>query len=206
VTAVLTVALAANAALAYASLTYIVPSCARSRFRYRLWALRDQVMDEIYDGRFEKTDQARKLVAAIELVIRGADQLSLLRVWFANLVVDERDLPEHLRFELDRLSASDRDRLQRHLRALHWLIIKHVFVGSVSGWIYLLATRPLHFLRLVRRAIASSFHAQRRTTDDATHDEMILTARNGVHVEPALAVLTHRTRTKREWAGSRLGR
>lgn len=197
----LAVMLVINTALAYVSLVCIVPACARTQFRLRLWALRDQVVDEIFGGCFEDARQPRKLVAAVESVIGSADHLSLLRVWLADLAFDEPEPPEHLRLDLTAAPARDRDRLAEHVNVFHRLIIKHALVGSVSGWLFLLVTKPLAFLRMLRRAIAPRSDDIGSEFDDATLAEMSANGRNGVHIEPALKVLSEQTRAQR---GSRV--
>jgi hypothetical protein len=190
----LAVMLVFDTALAYATLVFILPSCARSQFRLKLWALRDQVVDEIFAGCFEDTRQPRKFVAAVESVVGSAEHLSLLRVWLEDLASDEPGPPEHLRVDLATLSAPDRERLTRHVELFHRLIIRHALVGSVSGWLFLLVTKPLAFLGILRRAVAPRAVKASSPFEDVALDEMSLNGRNGVHIEPALKALSQRAR------------
>jgi hypothetical protein len=134
--ALLTVALTVNFFFAYISIIYIVPSSERSRFRYRLWKLRDRVVDEIYDGRFENVEQPKRLVALIELAIYSAEEISWLKVMAARLVKKPpRGLPMRLLVDLRAVSAHDRDLLRPRLNVLYWCVARHVFLGTPSGWL-----------------------------------------------------------------------
>jgi hypothetical protein len=148
--ALLTVALTVNFFFAYISIIYIVPSSERSRFRYRLWKLRDRVVDEIYDGRFENVEQPQRLVALIEIAIYSADEISWLKVMAARLMKKPPPgRPMKLLVDLQAVSERDRELLEARLNVLYWCVARHVFLGTPSGWLACLR-RPFLTLHMLR--------------------------------------------------------
>ena len=86
--------------------------------------------------------------------------------------------------------------MTRHVDVFHRLIIRQALVGSVSGWLFLLVTRPLAFLGILRRAIVPRSRRVGSAFEDITVEEMSLNGRNGVHIEPALKALSEPGRAK----------
>jgi hypothetical protein len=131
----------ALAIFAWVSLVKIVPSCAASRYRYRLWRLRDGLADDIRGGGFESSNAARKIVSYIEVAIEDAADLTALHVllffWTNRVDVSLND-PLALR----ELGHRDRVRLEETLSEVENAFLAKAFLGSVSGWLLTLPLLP----------------------------------------------------------------
>lgn len=138
---------------AWFSVFKIVPDCATSHFRYRLWRLRDCLVDEIRHGEYENAEKPRRLLALIELVIAEAADLSALNLLLAHLAargVERRDDPLGLRG----LRVEDASRLQKHRSELEHAMFAKAFAGTPSGWIAMLIAGPLAVIAVVARLAA----------------------------------------------------
>jgi hypothetical protein len=142
VTALLTLILIALALFSWASITKIVPSYATSRYRYRLWRLRDDLSDDIRRGKFDQEDGPRKVLAFIDLAIEDAEDLSALNmILFAWTVVAGQDIPDEP-LELGELSPHDDRLLMERLEAVDSALLAKTLFGSVSGWVITLVLTP----------------------------------------------------------------
>lgn len=141
----------ALALLAWFSLFKIVPDCATSRFRYRLWRLRDDLVDELRRDAFRDPERARRFVWFIEGFIEEADDLSALNwVWWSTATRGYKcdDYP----LDLESLQTEDAARLQRYRDELVWAIFLKVMAGTPSGWIGAVIGIPILLAgELVRR-------------------------------------------------------
>ncbi|HET8814110.1 MAG TPA: hypothetical protein VFM51_04065 [Solirubrobacterales bacterium] len=149
-TALLTLTLVALALFAWVSITKIVPSYATSRYRYRLWRLRDDLSDDIRHGKFDQEEGPRKVLALIDLAIEDADDLSALNmILFAWTVVGTKDIPEDP-LELGELSPHDDRMLAERLQAVHSALLAKTLLGSVSGWVITIVLTPFVFYSAMR--------------------------------------------------------
>lgn len=141
-TALLTLILVALALFSWVSITKIVPSYATSRYRYRLWRLRDDLSDDIRRGRFDQEDGPRKVLALIDLAIEDAEDLSALNmILFAWTVVAGQEIPDDP-LELGELSPQDDRLLMERLEAVDSALLAKTLFGSVSGWVITLVLTP----------------------------------------------------------------
>lgn len=138
VTAVLTLAL-----LAWAGAFKVIPYCALSMFRYRLWRFRDGLADDIRRGSFEDQTQPRIFLRLVETSIENANELSPLNMLLFRLsIVGMREPPRQL--ELNQISsAKDRERLMGKMAAFERMLIRHAFTGTPSGWFVTLGAVPV---------------------------------------------------------------
>jgi hypothetical protein len=111
---------------AWASVLFFIPNALRSIFRYNLWALRDQVVDDVLDGEVPR-DQAMALVKRIEFTIQNAADLSVLNLWAVHRATRNVRVPEPL--------AVYHPRLKAYARKWHSLSFRYAAFGSPSGWI-----------------------------------------------------------------------
>jgi hypothetical protein len=123
---VLVVLLVSMALTAWFSVAFVVPWSLRSLFRYRLWALRDQVMDEVLAGEVSRED-ALRVLERIEFTIRNARDLTALRLLGLHLATRSFPRVEEPVF--------DDPRVRKHNHKLAELVVNHVMWGSPSGWI-----------------------------------------------------------------------
>jgi hypothetical protein len=182
----LVVALVSNAVLAYICLMLIVPSCARSRFRYELWALRDELTDEVYKGHFKNTDQPRRLVREIEVVIQGAAEVTVFKMWLLTRLARNANLPRAQLVDLNALGKGDRERLAPRVERFYWLISKQAVFGSASGWFFLIVLAWILLADLLgaSRSLPKAILSLREQAKEHVREE--------IPVEPALTVLTQR--------------
>lgn len=133
-TALLAINLIVLALAAWLSITKVVPACATSRYRYRLWRLRDALSDDIRHGKFDDEEAAMKVRLLIDLAIEDADDLSALNLTLFQFVVRRSDLPADP-LGLGELSPSDEECLKERLEEVQAALLSKTLFGSVSGWL-----------------------------------------------------------------------
>lgn len=151
--------------LAWASVFRVVPACANSTFRYRLWQLRDEVFDEILRGEYDDLEQPRAFVKLAEASIENAADLSVFKVWTLHLVSRGMPLPDI--FHLDGLSPGDRGRLRPHLRNFEGAVIKKALGGTPSGWAVLAALGSIAVVESVSRRVRGEMRSGASVFADA---------------------------------------
>lgn len=139
---IVALALIGLAALAGRALLHTIPDSLVSLFRYRLWALRDTIVDEILGGLYQDRRAAVRVAREVELVIDYANELTMFKFFVFNRLARDPDLPRYEELTLDELSATDRERLARHLDELYSYVGHHAFLGSPSGWVSFIALFP----------------------------------------------------------------
>lgn len=153
--------------------------CMRSLHRHRLWRLRDEIADDLIDGRLPKDHAAaRELLRRAELAIEETTSMLGFYVW---AWVSRRSDPMLVRSfrrkgaSFDGLSSTQRERIIAHRECLGYLSASSVLTGTWVG----LAT----ILRFVIPAIKDERRRSVRprdgvdvrdtlwlATDKATHD------------------------------------
>lgn len=110
-----------------------VPRNLTSMFRYRLWRLRDEMVDGIISGKLEDTPELRQFISHVETTIRLAPMMTPFRlgVMVLSLVAGPafrretrnpaRKIPESMSRQYDQLFGN--------------LFLVHLLSGSVSGWL-----------------------------------------------------------------------
>ena len=142
-TAWLTIDVVVLALVAWGSVVVIVPSCARSHTRYRLWRLRDNLFDEIRHEAFKDPAPAEALLSFVETSIVCLGELSLIKLVLlrlATLGVGPR--PKSFWDLIGDASPADKRLLEPHIDELMGAAVKHVFLGSPSGWICIVVATP----------------------------------------------------------------
>src|SRR5438128_10499662 len=71
--------LAATFSIGWIYVWVFVPRQVESMFRYRLWRLRDELQDRIFDETVSDVAGAEGVVAVLEAVIQHSDQINLAR-------------------------------------------------------------------------------------------------------------------------------
>lgn len=147
--ALLTFNLIGLAIFAWVCVVKIVPSCATSRYRNRLWRLRDTLTDDIRRGEFESPEAARKVVSFMELAIEDADDLTALHVLLFFSMSQEEDFAEDP-LELGSLSPKDDVALKARLADVEDVFLAQTLWGSVSGWVIAFLLSPIVIVAAVR--------------------------------------------------------
>jgi hypothetical protein len=144
---ILTVALVLAAASLFL-VGVVVPAMLRSMFRYRLWRLRDKVVDEILAGDLPGKMYCHRLVHLVEAFIITSREVTIWRwtVGFRPSKDIVRDVAEENERELGELTEEERARALCHYRQLRKIVVKHLVFGSPSGWMALLCVGVATFL------------------------------------------------------------
>lgn len=168
----------------WAALIKIIPSCATSRFRYLLWKMRDDLVDEIRHGQYENVDQARRLVTEIEVAITHATELSVANVVLVTRFFKNVEMPRNLLLDLDALSSSDRQRLQPKQEVLYREMTWHLLIRKMSGW-------PVFVFLSVVALFSALFTELRsgisRSSTKRVYRDTKQQVRDDVDVEPVIA-------------------
>jgi hypothetical protein len=131
---------------AWFGLIKIIPSCNLSTFRYRLWRLRDQIADDVRGGAFQETAQPQVLVRFLEGVIDLAPEIGALKLGAMRWSCRHVQSPELFdREALEALEPHDREIMEQRLDELRRITVRHVLLGSPSGWVLTFILVPLAF-------------------------------------------------------------
>ena len=142
--ALLTVGILALAFLGWVSLFKLVPACSMSLMRYRLWRLRDQLVDEIRQESYDNATAAEILVSRTEAFIEHAPKVSLLNLTLMRLA--HRGSPElidRLTLSMKDLNTDDHARVKAHVDEFENAMLARSMFGTPSGWISILVLVPV---------------------------------------------------------------
>ncbi len=89
----LTIILVASSTVVWGSAVFIVPQHVNSLFRYRLWRLRDDLQDYIFDGQLPDSPAVRELQEGIEALIQHSETITLSAFLAHYLAVPKADTP-----------------------------------------------------------------------------------------------------------------
>jgi hypothetical protein len=148
-TAVLTLGLVGLVVAAWASLFKVVPDSATSRCRYRLWRLRDQLVDEIRHGEYEDPRPPELLVEYIELGIEDAGDLTAANAVLFHLTTRRLESPPDP-FDFSTFQPRDSALVKERLEEFEGALLSKVFFGSPSGWVLSAVALPIALFSLVR--------------------------------------------------------
>jgi hypothetical protein len=167
---------------ALAGLFVVWPLSERSLFRYRLWAIRDRLVDDLLDGTVSRSEAAIRLRAQIEWEIRNAAPYLLERYAIYRFVVLRRlAQPADVEIPMTGLADSERERLRHYEQEVGSARLKFIVFGSPSGW--LLTTALILWFaifrgpRLARQGVRLWFrkHFPPRQRPDQTDDVPLAT-------------------------------
>jgi hypothetical protein len=131
----------AGAALIWAWLTvvFIIPAASASRLRHTLWALRDEIVDDVLFGRLDDSAAAQHLLRGVEGAIRVAPQMRFITTapLFLTQDADRVQAAANARYrEMALLDEAQQDRLvdymDRYLRAC----ARRILIGTPSGFLF----------------------------------------------------------------------
>lgn len=148
----LVLALATTAAVsAWAIVWFHIPNTMHSRYRSKLWEIRDDLVDDLIFSRLHRSAPALALLDVLETTIRYVPRHTITDVGIAALMLRDEDVPGLMdRLLSDEVPPSERVRLTSYLTRFADVSLDHLLWGSPSGWTAQLGWR---FLRpmLVRR-------------------------------------------------------
>jgi hypothetical protein len=138
--ALLTINIVAFALFSWICVFKLVPASAISLCRYRLWRLRDELFDEIRNGKFDDGKQPRRLLLLVETTIQSVEETSALNL--ALFYISARKLPRPELFNFDELSTTDKECFDRHFDRFGQIMVKYVVGGTPSGWMSFVVIGP----------------------------------------------------------------
>ena len=149
--ALLAIAVIVSALFAWFSFFSIIPRNLEAICRYRLWEIRDELVDDVRAGKFKDEDEPRKVQYVIEAFIEAASELTPLRLGLMMAISRRHDnrvkLPAPI--SLKGLCRGDKERLGAYIVRFNSAITWRVLLGSPSGWALTLASVPLVLLALL---------------------------------------------------------
>ena len=148
-TTLLFINLVVLALAAWVSLFILVPSCAASRCRYRLWNLRDQIVDQIRHGEFVDSQPAQELVLITELAIEDAPDITAVNAFLFRIATGDLRLVEDP-LGLETLGPQDSRSMEPHIQRLDHILLTKAFLGSPTGWIAALVMTPFFLISLFK--------------------------------------------------------
>ncbi|MEU6024358.1 hypothetical protein [Micromonospora sp. NPDC047134] len=107
-----------------------------SKFRNRLWNLRDGLADELLTGRIEFSPSAAILLDVMETHIRNTRRHTFVDVWIAyHLLRDIKIASISDQLRDDSLRAEDRAILMRYFEEFREVTFSYLKRNSPSGWL-----------------------------------------------------------------------
>lgn len=110
-----------------------IPRTMASLFRYRLWRLRDALVDDVLFDRIENTPEIEELRGHLETAIRTAEHLTPGKLAVVAMYHSPR-----AKLELARRSTLLRDDHKPSKREAEFgrLALRHLLFGSPTGWMF----------------------------------------------------------------------
>lgn len=136
-------AITAFCVASWLGLFLLVPRWLTSMFRYDLWRLRDDLVDALRDGRLSRSEAAVGVLHSMETAIRHArhftfaNVLGLQGIAALSGVAPTSSTPSYAELDQD-----ERQLLHSFERRLVDALVRHVKLGSPSGWLAM-AFRPV---------------------------------------------------------------
>jgi hypothetical protein len=187
---VLTIWLVALAVASAVVFFYVFPASGTSLLRYRLWPLRDELVDAIRRGEFKEDDQPKRLLRLVEASIYTADELRPLRMIILMALLRKRpSTGEDWAFELSHAHVSDVPRLQGMHRRYISSLIRHLLYGSPSALVFAVVVLPTFAILALLKGRSSE------PPDGDVMEDVKEALRNEISFEPTLRVLAQRPGT-----------
>jgi hypothetical protein len=133
-----------------------IVNLSHSKFRSRLWLLRDDLVDDLIFERLQPRYEAKRLLAIIEAHIHGSGKQTFADVAVAVAIYHDAAMPSLTDELLDeKIPPDERARLTQILDEFLDACRKHLISGSPSGWFAYLSLK-------VRGAISHLRPGERR--------------------------------------------
>lgn len=147
--------LSAMCFVVWAGALYFLPWCARSAFRYRMWELRDDAIDDVLAGRIVPTPAVLAFIRDLENGIRVARHVSILSVL---LVPTEARTAtgrsrSAARADIQKLPADQQVLFAGYQRRMRSIVGRHLLLGSLLGWTLLAALGAFFFVKGLYRGL-----------------------------------------------------
>jgi hypothetical protein len=120
-----------------AAVVVLIPAAIRSVFRYRLWRIRDAIVEDQMSGVLTDAPLVNALIEGVERVIRNSAKVTILEWEMKHRLPERRALASERFFErgLKQLTSEQQHRILGHLEEFDGAIERQLFLGSPFGWI-----------------------------------------------------------------------
>jgi hypothetical protein len=116
----------------WAAVIFFIPSCTASLFRYRVWELRDAIVDDVFDDRLPEDPAVWDVVDRFEAMIVIARHLSMGKLFaFKRALRDAQPEPPLSRAAL---TVDQRKRLSDYEHDLQRALALYLTLGTPTGW------------------------------------------------------------------------
>ncbi|MHC4696996.1 MAG: hypothetical protein ACYTFA_09655 [Planctomycetota bacterium] len=135
-----------------------VPRTLRSLFRYRLWAIRDAVVDDVLRGDLPKSPLVDDDIRQIECIIANSEAVTFLQFLVLprppKKYVEARNAFRTEEFK--KLTEKQQAVVRGYTDALQWAVLRHLLFGSFAGWTVLGLLATIAFVVAVLAAARTS--------------------------------------------------
>jgi hypothetical protein len=133
--ALLLVMLVVLAVAAWAGVFFVIPWCQQSRYRSRLWLLRDQITDDMINGVLPTDDAVLELRTWIEGHIRYVKDFKLSNFILAIIIRKTSPLPPMNYASRADLTPDELALLQSYEARFLRMQTRQLFAGTPFGWL-----------------------------------------------------------------------
>jgi hypothetical protein len=141
---------------AWAGVIFLIPWCQRGKFRHRLWQLRDQISDDIIEGRLPHHEAVYDLRSLVDFLVKEARQVTLANMLLSRITMARlpRDKSSYEGTSSQGLEPQQVALLEYYRKLLYRTANAHLISGSVSGWFGAVLVIPYRWI--TRGAVAFS--------------------------------------------------
>jgi hypothetical protein len=137
-----------------------------SIFRYRLWSIRDRMMDDVLSGALPQNRAVRDVLGLVEGTIRHAGYFSVFRWWFlphppASYIAESERALEAVRAGMN---DEQRKLLDAYRDEANKCMATHLVLGSVLGWL-LIPPAAVYAVLSKKGREAAAAHARETLAD-----------------------------------------
>lgn len=136
---------------------WIVPARLTSLYRYRLWLLRDDVVDDVLSGRLSPSDTICDFVDAIENAVQQARSMTLLK-WLLTPLPPPEYLASRMgamERDMNRLDEEAKARFKRHLGRFQDVVMWYLLSTSLVGWLLIVGITAINGVRALVSVLKS---------------------------------------------------
>lgn len=121
---------------------FSVPNLQHSRYRHALWDIRDDIVDDVIEGRLTLNKATQELLLRVHLAIRFAPEHTIRSGLTSALLLRGQEIPSLEKILTGKaVPTGEQARLLEHYGALQGATLHHLFFGSPSGWLIVALAR-----------------------------------------------------------------
>lgn len=154
----------------------------QSLFRYKLWPLRDAIVDDLLSGELPDMAVTRDLLDTVESTIRYAELITIIEFLIMPSPTDSYiSHRKELMSEIERMTKAQRGRYEWRSSELRKIILRRLMFGSVGGWLVVVAGLAFGLLAaLIRHASSPFVEAKKTLARNVASEQKIFMFKDGV--------------------------